>query len=876
MQKTLFFCCLFFVGILQAQVDLVPSRFQFDPDLTYDKDIPSPEQHLGYKLGEKFSLYAHVVDYFELLAASSDKITLNQYGTTYEGRPLYNVVITSSENQKNIESIRERHFQLLDDGYADKQSLIESEPVFTSMSYNIHGNEASSTEAVMQVAYRLVAAQDQATQNVLDNSVIILYICINPDGRDRYAYWYTTVARSEPGIHPRDLEHYAPWPNGRTNHYWFDLNRDWIWGVHPESRGHTAEYLRWMPQVHVDYHEQGYNSNYFTMPGTTPRNKLLPDNYEALSDTFGMANVKAFDKNQLNYFTREAFDFFYPGYGSSYPSTMGAIGMLTEQGGIGAGRAIETEDDYILTFRQRIFDHYTTSIATIKKAAEHKELFLKYSADAWNPTKKKSKTTYYFLPADQGGYVDDVITILLRQGIEVEQLQKDVSLKGIKDYRNGQAGERTLKAGTYVMSTNQPRHLFLSSIMDRNMMIEDSVMYDMATWSAPLAYNLDAYYSESPLKLSNLKKLSEAPTHEGALSNQDAQYAYVINWNQRHAPKALTHLWEKKYHVRSVQEAFTVDGKTYPPGTLVILKGRNRANIEQMAADMQAIAKATGVEIHGLNSGRVEEGLDLASRKSRPVKMPRVAMLVEPPFSTYTCGQIYFLFDQETELPVERIRTSILQQTSLPKFGARYGYADLWDYDVLILPGGGSGLKEMFKEKALEELKNWVKAGGVLVATESAGKFFTKGESKFSEVKLKESKKDSSDAATYLAYEDREDFYGKKRIPGSALQAKVDISNPLAFGLKEDLYSLKFGNDALVPDPDLQTVGYYAKDSTSLLVAGYASKENLSHLAGQTFAGVLPMGKGKLVFLLDNTQYRMFWRGPSRMMQNAVMLLPGM
>jgi hypothetical protein len=182
----------------------------------------------------------------------------------------------------------------------------------------------------------------------------------------------------------------------------------------------------------------------------------------------------------------------------------------------------------------------------------------------------------------------------------------------------------------------------------------------------------------------------------------------------------------------------------------------------------------------------------------------------------------------------------------------------------------------MFKEKALEELKNWVKAGGVLVATESAGKFFTKGESKFSEVKLKESKKDSSDAATYLAYEDREDFYGKKRIPGSALQAKVDISNPLAFGLKEDLYSLKFGNDALVPDPDLQTVGYYAKDSTSLLVAGYASKENLSHLAGQTFAGVLPMGKGKLVFLLDNTQYRMFWRGPSRMMQNAVMLLPGM
>ena len=860
-----------------AQVDLLPDHLNFDPELTYDPNIPSPETHLGYQLGEHFTLYAHVVDYFKTLEQTSDKLILNKYGETYEGRSLYNVVITSSENQGKLEQIRQAHLALVGNTTTNayQQVDISKQPVFTSMSYNIHGNEASSTEAVMQVAYRLVAAQDATTKNILDNSVIILYLCINPDGRDRYVYWYKTVERNQPGIAPEDLEHFAPWPNGRTNHYWFDLNRDWIWGVHPESRGHTAEYQRWMPQVHVDYHEQGYNSNYFTMPGTTPRNKLLPDNYEALSDTFGMANVAAFDRHQLNYFTREAFDFFYPGYGSSYPSTMGAIGMLTEQGGIGAGRAIRTEDDFVLTLRQRVFDHYTTSLATIAKAVEHRRLLLEYSRTAWNAAKKKTKTEAYFLPADQGGYIEAVIQMLMQQGVEVRTATSDFKVPVAKSYRNASPSSQSFEEGTYIISTDQPRHLFISSVLDRNLMIEDSVMYDMATWSAPLAYNLDAWYTERAITVPS-KELETPPVLKGELRNSEALYAYVIDWNQRHAPKALAKLWEKGYNVRAAQLSFTINSKDYPPGSLIILKGRNRSKLDQISADMQTIAAETQVVIDGLNTGRASEGIDLASRDSRPVKQPRVALLVEPPFSTYTSGQIYFLFDQYTALPVDRIRTSVLQQTSLPKFGRRYGYVNLWDYDVLILPGGGRGLKAMFEKESLEELRNWVADGGVLVATESAAPFFTDQESGMTEVQLHEVEQDSSDAAAYLSFEDREDFYGKKRIPGSALNAKIDVTNPLAFGLKPDLYSLKFGNLALVPDPDLQTVGYYYKDQENLLVAGYASEENLAHLAGHTFAGVLPIGNGKVVFLMDNTQYRMFWLGPSRMMQNAVMLLPGM
>ena len=857
-----------------AQVKVVDTeRFAFEPNLRYIPEVNSPADFLGYELGSHMTEYERVTQYFEYLADLSPRVQINEYGRTYEGRPLINLVISSAENIENIDDIQAKHLELLDASESEARAIIEDEPVVTSFSYNIHGNEFSSTEAAMQVAYRMAAANDIETLDVLENSVIVMFICINPDGRNRYAYWYNSMARVKtPGYEPRDLEHYAPWPNGRTNHYWFDLNRDWIWGVHPESRGQIEEYQNWMPQVHVDYHEQGYNSNYFTMPGTTPRNMQLPDRYEAWTDTFGMANVNQFDQHKLNYFTRTSFDFFYPSYGSSYPSVMGAIGMLTEQGGIGGGRAIETNDGYVLTLRQRVFDHYTTSIATIKKSRERKQDLLKYSYESWRPKNSKVKTKAYFF-TDQTVYANDVVNILLRNGVEVERLTNSTSISA-KDYITGKTANRSLAAGSFVVKTDQPRHLFITGVMERQMEIEDSVMYDMATWAAPLAYNLEAYSSEALPKMQTEKVAGPLMAKKGLATADDA-YAYVIDWSQRYAPKALAKLWAKKYKVRSADGPFTdQNGKTYPQGSLVVLVGRNLEKKDQIASDMKALAEEVGVEIEAYGSGRMKKGMDLASSKNRPIKQPKVAMLVEPPFSTYTCGQIYFLFDQETELPVERIRTSIFQPSAVPSFGSRYGGANLRDYDVLILPGGGNGLNQMFKKEQLTEIKAWVQAGGVIVATESAARFFTK-KSGITNVEFKKSKPDTSEQAKYLDYKDRTDYFGKKRIPGTALNAHIDVTNPLAFGMDPTLFALKFGSDGIMPSSSFQTVGHYAKSADDLLAAGYASPDNLEHLAGTAFAGVANVGRGKVVFLVDNTQYRMFWRGPSRMMQNAVMLLPG-
>lgn len=861
---------------LWAQVKIVDTqRFNLAMSEPFNKEIQSPEDFFGYKLGSHMTEYERVTQYFYYLAEASPRVMINQYGETYEGRPLLNLTISTEENLGNIEQIRERHLTLMAADEGTAKDIIENEPVFTSFSYNIHGNEFSSTEAAMQVAYHLAVAEDESMKEVLDHSIIIMYVCINPDGRNRYAYWYNSMARLKtPGIEERDLEHYAPWPNGRTNHYWFDLNRDWIWGVHPESRGQVAEYQKWMPQVHVDYHEQGYNSNYYTSPGTTPRNLLLPDRYEAWTDTFGLANIKEFNKHKINYFTRISFDFFYPSYGSSYPSVMGGIAMLVEQGGISGGRGVETDDGYILTLRQRIFDHYITSLATIRKSAAHRKDLLGYSYAAWQPKSNKTDAAAYCFRSDDI-YAGDVVNVLLRNGVKVQRTTEATDLVKAIDFRSGKPVNTLLPKGSYVVSTQQPLHLFITSIMERNMEIEDSVMYDMATWSAPLAYNLEAFKLTTAFKGGTEEVTAPVKAASGLEKSNDT-YAYVLNWNQRNAPKALAKLWQKGYRVRSAEGGFTDQNDiAYPPGTLIVLVGRNLEKADEIEADMAEIAKNAQVEIKAYDSGRMKTGMDLASSKNHPVKQPKVALMVEPPFNSYTCGQLYFLFDQETELPVERIRASILSQTALPKFGSRYGYADLNEYDVLILPGGGNGLRQMFQKEQLAQLKDWVQRGGVIVATEDATSFFTKKGSGFTEVEMKKTGKDTSEQVKYLPYEDREDYFGKKRIPGSALNGKIDNTHPLAFGVDDEVYSLKFGADALMPSSAMQTVGYYDKEVASLPVAGYASEENLKHLAGGTFAGVVNMGQGKVILLLDNTQYRMFWRGPSRMMQNAVMLMPG-
>ena len=869
---------LFVAGPAGAQpADLTPERFSFDPDLAYDSSIPAPEDALGYEMGTQFTLHADAVDYLRTLADASDRVRMGTYGETYEDRTLPYLVVTSAQNQGRLDQLKRNSRRLSDPASLSasaRDRLLQNQPVFVSYSYNIHGNEPASTEAALQVAYRLAAARDDRTRALLQDAVVIMYPTVNPDGRDRYVYWARSMQRAQVATEPADIVHDEPWPQGRTNHYWFDLNRDWVWNVHPEMEGLTGVYQEFMPQVHADYHEQGYNDHYFTMPGTTPRNPILPDRYVAWADTFGRANIEAFDQNQVAYFTREAFDFFYPSYGSSYPSVMGGIGMLTEQAGIGAGRAVENNDGYTLTFRQRVHDHYATSLATIEASVQNRRALLEYDLNAHSQASNTIETAAYVFPDDRGtGYLYDVLDMLRHHGVEVARTTEATRLDNALDYRTGERADRRVEAGAYVVPTDQPRHLFVNTLLQRQVAFQDSVMYDMSTWSAPLAYNLEAYSTEQDVDVAT-ETLQDDPVPPAGVVNPDARYAYVIDWNQRHAPRALAKLWDLGYRVRSARKPFDTGTRAFSRGTLIVLRGRN-PDKQDPAADMERVARETGVRIHGLDTGRMEEGIDLASRNSRVVDQPKTALLVDQPFSTYTSGQIWYLFDQETRLPVTRIRSSSLEGTGTGEGRyVRYGKADINDYDVLILPGAGR-LEAVFDSTQQAALKDWVRRGGTLVATEESATFFTEETSGFTDVEAVE---DTTEATgPYTPFTARGDSAGLDYIPGAALDGRLDATHPLAFGIGDRVSPLKYGTEALAPSADLQTAGYYADEAPGdLLVSGYASQENLRRLAGNAFAATLPMGEGEVVFLVDNTQYRMFWIGPARMMQNAVMLVPGM
>lgn len=860
---TLLFLLGFITLSTSAQIQDAIDRFKFDPSINYDSSIPSPAEFLGYELGEEYTFHHQVMDYFEKLAELSDKITFHEYARTYENRSVNYAIISSAENHSNLGQIKNQNLKVANDPASVQ---VSNEPVVVWMSYNVHGNEPSSSEAAMQTAYRLVASTDSETQNWLENAVVIIDPMINPDGRDRYVYWYKSSQANVLNVNASDLEHDEIWPGGRTNHYWFDLNRDWTWLVHPESRGRINVYQQWMPQVHIDFHEQGFNNNYFTMPGTTPRNHELPADYEKWADVFGRGAIEEFDKAQVNFETRERFDFFYPGYGSSYPSIMGGIGMLAEQGGHSrGGRAVETNDGYVLTLRQRVFDHYKNGISIVKTSVENREALVKYFQDARSQKTQKGDTKAYILPNNANDYTYDVVNLMLKQGVQVEQANDDFSVRNAFSYWDGNASSRSFKAGDFIIKTDQPAHLFINTLMRRQLEIKDSVMYDMSTWSAPLAYNLDAAWTTSDVRV-NSSPIDEMVIHPNGITNGNAQYAYVVDWNQRNAPKALAHLWKHGYKVRSAEKGFTKDGVEYSRGSLVVLLGRNKNKAQNIHQDMKTIADYADVKVAGFNTGRMDAGSDLGSPSMRPVNKPRVGLMMDSGFNSYTAGQIWFLFDQWTEFGIDRIRSGSV------------GGINLNDYDVIILPGG-FGLNGIFNDNSRDRLKDWVRNGGTLVATEGATSWLTKSQSGITSAELFEvdddKDEDKIDPAGYTRYKDQEDSSGLKRIPGSAFKAMIDNSHPLAFGMKDKLYSLKFSTNALKPDPAFSSVGYYMKDADEVLASGYASMENKEKAAGKAFAAVQEMGSGNVVFLMDNTQYRMFWVGPARMMQNAVMLVPG-
>ena len=831
---------------------------------------PSPEAFLGYPLGKHFTPHDKIVAYFkEVARTASGQMKLEQYGTTYEGRPLLLAYIASPENLRRLEEIRLNNLRLA--GVSDKTAGDESGPVIVWLSYNVHGNEPSSSEAAMKTLYTLVDPSERRSATWLKNTVVIIDPCINPDGRDRYVNWFNDVVGSQPNPDRQAREHQEPWPRGRTNHYNFDLNRDWAWQTQTETRQRLKKYNSWLPQVHVDYHEQGYNNPYYFAPAAEPYHDVITPWQREFQVMIGKNNARYFDRNGWLYFTKQEFDLFYPSYGDTYPIYNGAIGMTFEQGGISAGLAVQTADGDTLTLTDRLEHHFTTGISTIEVASQNAGRLIKefhnYFVDAVAHPGGDYKA--YFLRNDSfGDRLERLKAFLDRNMIEWVPVSSG-NFTGT-DYETGKAASFRAGAGDIVINANQPKSNLLRVLFERQSHISDSVTYDITAWSVPFVYGVQAYglpaYVSGATGAGGGAASGAAGAGGGAGSGTrmipDTAYGYAVRWTGIRSVRFLTAILQKGIKVRYAERPFQTGGVSFGSGTLLITTtGNGRAS--ELWATITKEAEKTGVVPEPIASGFVEKGADLGSDLVHLVHKPRIAMLTGEEVSSLDAGEVWHLFEQEIGYPVTLINADEINRIQWKNF------------DVVILPNGN--YRTLEEKNNADLIRNWVREGGRLIAMENAVAQLSKMELgirlKGEGADKKEEEKDRKDNI----YSDLHRYGNRQRdeiansVPGSIYKVELDNSHPLAFGYPDHYYTLKQDDNVyeFLKDGGWN-VGVIRKDNYVSGFTGNKAKEKLKD--GLVF-GVQDMGRGKIVYLADDPLFRSFWENGKLLFCNAVFLV---
>lgn len=800
------------------------------------QELKSPSDFLGYELGSRFTRHHRVVEYYRHLAeAAPDMVTLQSYGETYEHRELILCYISSPANISGLESIRTGHLESIEGNGNNDKGIVW-------LSYNVHGNESVGTEASMQTAYDLLTRKKEW----LDNTVVIIDPCVNPDGRDRYVNWYNQFVNSPNNINPDSKEHHEPWLNGRPNHYMFDLNRDWAWLTQKESRQRVKVFNQWLPHIHADFHEQSMNAPYYFAPGAEPLHEVITDWQKEFQITIGKNHAKYFDTEGWLYFTKEVFDLLYPSYGDTYPMYNGSIGMTYEQGGSGrAGLGVITGTGDTLTLNDRIAHHYTTGISTVEIASRNAEKlneeFRKFH------TRKNFKYQNYVLSGNRDNM--EILTELLDHHHITYHFTGETTVKGL-DYATGKQSNMETADGDLVIPADQTKGTLVEVLFEPKTTLNDSLTYDITAWALPYAFGLNARATKSgniPLKDAPSTESSSSPTPD-----PDA-YAYLCNWNSMKDARFLSSLLKADIRVRYSEEPFTVSGKEFDAGSLIINKGDNTRH-KNLLQKLSAIAKEHKQEITSTPTGYVDKGRDFGSSSVKMIRSNKVALLSGKPASTLNVGEIWHFFEQQLGYPVTILDTGYLEGKELSS------------YDVLIIPEGNYG--EYLDEEKTTRIKNWVKNGGKLIAIGNALHSFTGTE----DFALEEKQPDDDDDKPYspTPYTSWERENVKNNITGAIYKAKVDPSHPLAFGYPDTYFSLKRSNAAF----DLMDNGnvVYLEDSGDPL-SGFAGSEARKNIGNTLVFGVRKLDKGNIVYMVDNPLFRGFWQNGKLFFANAIFMV---
>jgi len=818
---------IFSISLFSQELDL---NYYIPSDQNYNDKIPTPKDIIGHEVGEWHVTHDKLAEYMKALANSSDRISIENRGKTYEGRPLLLLTITSPNNHSRIDEIRERHIAATDDSDVD----VSNDPIIVYQGFSIHGNEPSGSNASLAAAYYLAASLSPDTESLLKNTVILFDPSLNPDGLQRFAYWANTNKSKNINPDPNDREYFEVWPKGRTNHYWFDMNRDWLPVQLPESRARIASFHKWLPNILTDHHEMGSNSTFFFQPGIPSRtHPLTPQLNQDLTREIGNYHAKALDKIGSQYYSEESFDDFYYGKGSTFPDINGGIGILFEQGS-SRGHAQETSNG-ILTFPFTIRNQYTAAMSTLEAAEEMRVKILKYQQDFYSKARNESSKAKAIVFGDHKDAAKSyhLAEVLNRHQITLHELKSDITANG-KQFKKGYS---------YVVPMNQKNQRLVKAMFDVRKSFKDSLFYDVSAWTFNHSFGVD--YSEN-ISLSNAGPKIENLSIKEGLVTKNSSVGYLMPWNEYYTPKALNAILQKGLRAKVSMKNFINGGIYYDYGTIHIPVQNQKLNRQELFDFLSKVAVESHLKIDGVTTG-LNDGIDLGSNNFRNIKLPKVAMLVGSGINVSDPGEIWHLFDQRYDMHVTKLDMIYFNRIDISK------------YSVLIAPNSRD-----LDKKSIEKLKKWVRDGGTLIGYRSAAKWLNTN--KFINIEFESA---NFETIKDVSFEAKSLKRGAQVIGGAIFEANLDRSHPINFGYKNDKIAL-FRNTTLFMKADKKSYNNPIQYSNNPLLSGYISKENAKVIKNTVPFKVQRMGMGRVIVFTDNTNFRAFWFGTNKLLMNAI------
>lgn len=826
----------------------------------YDDSIPKPADVFGFETGAQHVRHDQLLNYFRVLAEASDRVHLQGIGRTHEGREQVIAVISSPENIARLDQIREQHLAVT---RGERQP--GETPVVIWQGFSIHGDESSGSNAVSLYAWHLASSQGNDVATMLDNVVVLIDPSLNPDGMARYAAW-TTSRRSEvPVTDPAHREHHQQWPSGRGNHYWFDLNRDWMLLQHPESRNRVSVWNSWRPHVVTDHHEMGADSTYFFQPGVPERtHPLTPQRNQQLTGLIAEYHARRLDAAGRLYYTEESFDDFYYGKGSTYPDITGGVGILFEQASTD-GQAVETPYG-VRTFAESVQNQLITAISTLEAANGLRNELRNYQAQFFKEARDKARGAWVIGDAGNPGRMQEFLKLLAGHGVRFRPLEERVESDG-QTFQPGRA---------WVVPAGQPQARLIEALFDVRTEFKSKVFYDVSTWTLPLAFDLPF------ARLRGVPKVGAwhdtAPAVKGSFSPELDAVAYAFEWHDDRAPALLQALLQDEIKVLAATKPFTANTPqgevALARGSMIVPVGIQQDRRGDIVRRLAAAASDDGLRIHAIRSGLTPKGIDLGSRSLHPLEPVKPLLVIGDGVSSYEAGEIWYVTDTRLGLPLTHVER------------ARFGRVNLDDYTHIILVNGRFS---SWDEKEAARLHEWMSAGGVLITQQSAADWATDfrldlsggerkralkeagGDFRAAVRKAKEEEKGEEDAPGRRAYANFDDDHAETLVSGAIFSTDADLTHPLAYGLNDaHLPVFKSRADALPTSANPYSTVVRFDDQP--LISGYASDERTREIGGSGALLADRVGKGVLIRAAINPVFRGYWQGTQRLFVNSLYL----